>query len=175
MAGLGLILFAVVLGVSQVVSATPDMAPATPALPAERPPPSEEIEPPSELVVPAPIPSRIKVVRPPPAPPKPSVVAPQPEVKTIVIPVPVAEPVDEVPPPAADEVGVLSIGSIQAGAEVYIQGQFVRQVPLKKELVPGRYVIGIIAPDGRTKRFVVQLESGEQVRKVWDFDKGSWR
>ena len=79
------------------------------------------------------------------------------------------EPADDVEP------GVLSIGSIQSGAEVYIQGQFVRQVPVRKSLEPGRYVIGIIAPDGRAKRFVVNVEAGEKYRQVWDFDRGEWR
>jgi hypothetical protein len=100
--------------------------------------------------------------------------------------VPVRVAIDRTQPPvpktnmednfeAAVEQGALSIGSVQPGSEVYIDGKFVRKVPVQRELKPGSYDISIIAPDGRRKSFTASVRAGDTTRKVWDFDRGGWR
>ncbi len=71
--------------------------------------------------------------------------------------------------------GLLTVGARQDG-EVYVNGRFVRKVPLlKHELPPGDHTVLIVASDGRRKQFEVSLETGVELRRVWDFDSGEWR
>jgi len=73
------------------------------------------------------------------------------------------------------EPGLVTIGAKQE-AEVYVDGTYVRRVPVvRREFPPGRHVVTIQALDGRRKTFEIELESGEEIRKVWDFDRGEWR
>ena len=60
-------------------------------------------------------------------------------------------------------------------AEVYIGGQYVAEAPVTRELPPGRYAVALIANDGRRRSFQVEVEAGERLRKVWDFDRMEWR
>lgn len=77
--------------------------------------------------------------------------------------------------PDATGPGYLTVGARQA-AEVYIDGRYVRRVPLVRgELEPGDHVITIQALDGRKKTFDVRITAGEELRRVWDFDRGEWR
>jgi serine/threonine-protein kinase len=79
------------------------------------------------------------------------------------------------PEAVTQEPGLITIGARQE-AEVYVDGSYVRRVPVvRREFPPGRHVITIQALDGRRKTFEVDLESGEEIRKVWDFDRGEWR
>jgi len=81
------------------------------------------------------------------------------------------------PDPArvALEPGLITIGAKQE-AEVYVDGSYVRRVPVvRREFPPGPHVVTIQALDGRRKTFEIELESGEEIRKVWDFDRGEWR
>lgn len=123
----------------------------------------------AESEVPASTPVRVKVVRPAPRPaPAP---APEPHVSA-----PTPAPPEPAPSPVeVAEPAVLMIGAIQHGSEVYLDGRFVRQVPVRKELPAGSYVVSIVSPDGRRKSFRVELTSGKTARKVWDFDRGDWR
>ena len=43
------------------------------------------------------------------------------------------------------------------------------------EFPAGSHVVTIQALDGRRKTFEVDLEAGDEIRKVWDFDRGEWR
>ncbi|MFT6142169.1 MAG: serine/threonine-protein kinase [Myxococcota bacterium] len=99
--------------------------------------------------------------------------APEPEVE-ILEPEQQAE-VLEAPAPVATGPGFLTIGARQP-AEVYIDGRYIRQVPLVRgELSSGSHLITIQALDGRKKVFEVDMEAGEELRKVWDFDRSEWR
>src|SRR5690606_29746450 len=94
------------------------------------------------------------------ASPEPQAVAPEPAA---------AAPVDASAP------GLLTIGARQP-AEVYIDGRYVRKVPLvRRELEPGVHLITIQALDGRKKVFEVTIVPGETLRHVWDFDRSEWR
>ena len=80
-------------------------------------------------------------------------------------------------PPVKDDVvqGSITIGAIQPGSEVYIDGKFIRKVPVRRSLDPGSYDITIIAPDGRRKSFRTAIKAEKTTRRVWDFDRGGWR
>ncbi len=113
-------------------------------------------------------PTKVTVVRPPPEPEKTKVVIAQPG------PGPVA---DNPPPeePVADGIGMLTISAVQP-AEVYVDGKFVRKVPLVRRSFPsGRHVVTIVANDGRRKSFDIVLKPDEEMRRVWDFDRAEWK
>ena len=46
---------------------------------------------------------------------------------------------------------------------------------MNRELPSGVHVITIQALDGRKKVFEVDLEPGEEMRRVWDFERSEWR
>ena len=77
-------------------------------------------------------------------------------------------------PPVDADMGTVVVGSKQP-AEVYIGGQYVSQAPVTQQLPPGRYAVALIANDGRRRTFQVELDAGERVKKVWDFDRMEWR
>jgi hypothetical protein len=83
------------------------------------------------------------------------------------------EPAEPVPPDVV-ELGVLVVDAKQ-GAEVYIAGQYVSRAPVKTELPPGRYAVSLVAEDGRRRTFEVDLVAGKRVKRVWDFDRMTWR
>ena len=102
---------------------------------------------------------------------------PDPEPEVIVRVPAVSRPVDEPEPEPAVVVatGVLTISATEA-AEVYIDGRYVRATPLvRREISAGEHIITIVASDGRRKAFALDVEAGTEVRRVWDFDRGSWR
>jgi len=82
---------------------------------------------------------------------------------------PVAAPV---PQPAA--MGTLYVGARQA-AEVYIGGQYVAPAPVRRDLPTGRYAVSIVATDGRRRTFEIDLTSGVEISRTWDFDRMEWR
>lgn len=114
---------------------------------------------------------RVVVVR---RAPEPEPPAPEPQ-EVVTQPAPPTPGTAEVEPPAATGPGFLTIGARQP-AEVYIDGRYVRKVPLvRRELEPGTHLVTIQALDGRKKVFEVDIVSGETLRHVWDFDRSEWR
>jgi len=140
----------------------PQAARSLPILTADEPPGPAGTEAPGERPPPVPeqAPARVSIDRTRPPEPK---ATEEDNVEAIEL----AEP--------AGEQGKISIGSVQAGSEVYIDGQFIRKVPVVEELKVGSYDINVIAPDGRRKSFKVTVRPGDTTRKVWDFDRGGWR
>ena len=77
--------------------------------------------------------------------------------------------------PAATGPGMITISAKQP-AEVYVDGQFIRKTPLvRREFPAGRHMVTIVATDGRRKQFEIDLKAGEDLRRVWDFDRAEWR
>ena len=91
-------------------------------------------------------------------------------------PVPTPQPTVQVSSaPAATGPGMITISAKQP-AEVYVDGQFIRKTPLvRREFPAGRHMVTIVATDGRRKQFEIDLKAGEDLRRVWDFDRAEWR
>jgi serine/threonine protein kinase len=92
------------------------------------------------------------------------------------------EPVEPAPPPPeapqtadeADVKGLLTVSSLPR-AQVSVDGQFVGWAPiLQHEVDPGSHTVTLVADDGRRYTFRVNLTEGEEVRKVWHFDRSTW-
>lgn len=142
-------------------TAAPAPAPA-PARPTPRPAPAPVVAP-----VAAPI------VTPVPAPAAPAV-AP------VESPAPAPE---RIPPTAAPAVtsspavtgtGFLSVGS-EPAADVLVDGSFVRQTPvLRYEIATGTHTIRLIAAGHEPKTFKVNITSGSESRKIWNFETAAW-
>ena len=111
-------------------------------------------------------PARVTVARPEPIPAP----APAPEV---VPAAPVPEPPEE--PLAPEGMGLLEVGSVQPGYEVYIDGNYVRPQAGGQAYPAGRHAVAIVASDGRRKVFTVELADGERLRRTWDFERLEWR
>jgi serine/threonine-protein kinase len=61
-------------------------------------------------------------------------------------------------------------------AQVYINGVAVRYTPVfDRPLSPGSYEVELRTDDGRSKRFTVDLQAGEKVRKIWSFLENQWQ
>jgi hypothetical protein len=59
---------------------------------------------------------------------------------------------------------------------VYIDGRYVKRAPIvKHEMTPGPHNITFAAADGRQHAFEIVVESGEEQRFVWDFDRNEWK
>ncbi|MEZ4240009.1 MAG: serine/threonine-protein kinase [Myxococcota bacterium] len=67
-------------------------------------------------------------------------------------------------------VGTVELRSRQP-AEVYVDGQFVAKTPTRRLLPPGLHTVSLIAIDGRSKVFDVQVVANQVIRKQWDFDR----
>jgi hypothetical protein len=106
--------------------------------------------------------------------------APSVSVTRIEAPVRPPAPVRSVVKPNAaliepdDKNGVLWVGSRQ-DAEIYLGGQFASTAPLKRKLPPGRYAVSIVSADGRRRSIEVEVVAGKRVKKIWDFERNSWR
>ncbi len=75
---------------------------------------------------------------------------------------------------AAEAGGLLTVSSLPR-SQVIVDGKFVGWAPMLQHPVPsGSHTITLVADDGRRYTFRVSLEEGEEVRKVWHFDKGTW-
>jgi len=159
------------------------------SVPEERPPPQQTPLPaPTTLPEPMPEPSTTTAT----ATPTPTGGAPAPQKITVPAPSPApAHPKDapilvvrKVEPSSgtgdaaaatSEEPGLLTVGARQEG-EVYVDGKFVRKIPLfLHELPPGHHTVNIVANDGRTKQFEIDLKPGQKIQRVWDFDRGEWR
>lgn len=145
---------------------------------------------PTAAPVSAPAPAR-PVPRPAPAP----VVAPAPPVTAPAAPAvperaaaPVESPVPAAAPeritptaappvtssPAATGTGFLSVGS-EPAADVLVDGSFVRQTPvLRYEIATGTHTIRLIAAGHEPKTFKVNITSGSESRKIWNFETAAW-
>jgi len=153
-----------------VIAAPDSPAPPVKPEPPRRLPPSgsvqasqpEPVAPKVAEVPKGPEPVKVVVNRNPPPPPPAVVVAP---------------PVEQVavPPVAVDGVGLLTISSVQP-AEVYVDGKFVRKIPLvRREFPAGRHVVTIVAQDGRRQSVELMLQPDQELRRVWDFDRAEWK
>lgn len=148
---------------SQTRESRPPPASSLGAAPAERPRRVTPVEEPAEPAEEEPV--TVVVVR-----------SPQPAEPVVTEAPAEPDPEPEVPAPVSDEPARVTLSATVPGAEVYIDGKFIRTIPVvRKEFPPGEHFVSIAAPDGRTKRFRITLEPGEEIRKVWDFDRGEWR
>ncbi|MCO4743274.1 MAG: protein kinase [Proteobacteria bacterium] len=145
------------------VEVAPKVAPKPRPAPTARPAPEPVVAPKPAL------PKPVRVVRaevPAPAP------APAPEIRVVSPP---PEPVVVEPPPASGP-GSITVAATVPGSEVYIDGLFVRKVPLiDHELEAGDHLVGITAPNGLSKRFRVTVEAGETTTWNWDFDRQEFK
>jgi hypothetical protein len=91
-------------------------------------------------------------------------------------PEPVVDDAPPPPPPApVGPPGWVTLAT-QPAAEVYVDGQYLRTVPVVRyELTPGIHTITFVAPDGRTKTFDLEVTSDKEVRRLWDFDRAEFR
>lgn len=149
------------------------VAPPPPEPLVSRPPPA----PPPEVLPAVAAPARTPAVQAPPPKPKPVPVVVR------VVEVPTEEPEEiaalveapPAPPPAAPQIGYLTISATQP-AEVFVDGKFIRATPVvKMEFEAGHHIVTIVAKDGRRKSVDLELPPGEQVSRVWDFDRGEWK
>ena len=95
---------------------------------------------------------------------------------------PAADPVPErapAPEPAVDAAlaelghGLLTL-SATPRARVEVDGAFVRYTPLfRAEVESGARLVTLTADDGRRTTFSVEVPSGGEARRVWDFDQGA--
>ncbi len=87
----------------------------------------------------------------------------------------VAADPEPAPAPANDgALGLVTISSLPR-SKVVIDGAFVKHTPLfRHELTVGRHVVELTTDDGRSTRFVVDVVEGDEVRRVWHFDQGTW-
>ncbi len=82
--------------------------------------------------------------------------------------------------PSGDQVRISpgSTGSLTVGsdlsAQVIVDGNFVQNTPMIKKLPAGRHTVKLVASDGRTKTFSVDVPAGGGVSKVWLFETSSW-
>jgi hypothetical protein len=90
-----------------------------------------------------------------------------------------SDPTRRVAPPAPSSaeagVGWLTVGSVQT-ADVYVDGAFVRKVPVVRREVPaGRHVLSIVGADGQRVSVAIEVQAGQEVRRVYDFERRDWR
>lgn len=75
---------------------------------------------------------------------------------------------------SAVEPGLLTVSSLPR-AQVSVDGQFVGWAPiLQHQVSAGSHTVTLVADDGRRYTFRVTLGQGEEVRKVWHFDRSTW-
>ncbi len=86
----------------------------------------------------------------------------------------------EAPPPVPrsalppDSVGLLTVSSMPR-SRVYLDDEFLRWAPLfQQAVVPGPHVVKLVTEDGRSYTFRVEVEEGQEVRKIWHFEQGMW-
>jgi serine/threonine protein kinase len=143
------------------------VAPVVEAPSVQRAPPAQSVGAPEPSVVPEPFdgeeaPVRVVVVRP----------EPEPEVVPEAV---IVSEDEEVVQETPEGMGLLEIGSIQAGYEVYIDGSYVRPTPGGIPYPSGRHAVAVVARDGVRKVFTVDLVAGERIRRIWDFERLEWR
>lgn len=136
----------------------------------------------ASVEAPAPMPAPIRVVREEPAPAPQTVVvvaapspAPEPVAEPVIAPAPApSEPTTSLP--VATGPGAITVAATIPNSEVYIDGQFVRKVPLiDHPLEPGSHQVSIAPPEGVTHRFRVEIVSGETARYNWDFERQEFK
>lgn len=98
---------------------------------------------------------------------------PPPETK--VVAPKVVEPAVVLPPEALG-VGRLTISALPGSFEVWVDGKLVNKGPISRMEFPAtKHVVQIMAEDGRTKTFDLNLVVDQEIRKIWDFDRMEWR
>ena len=98
-------------------------------------------------------------------------------------PAPVAPPPAEPPPPAASPPAAepppgasLTLGALSAKAAIYVDGQLLSPPHgVSRQVDPGRYVVRMVAEDGRSVSFSVELAAGDDVRRIWDFERWEFK
>ena len=74
-----------------------------------------------------------------------------------------------------DGEGLVTISSIPR-ADVYVDGQLIRKTPLfKHEVQAGARAVRLVASDGRTHEFKLDVRDGADINKVWSFDEGRFQ
>lgn len=98
---------------------------------------------------------------------------PPPDAKAAAVTPKVADPV---PPPEVLGVGRLTISALPGSFEVWVDGKLVNKGPISRMEFPAtKHVVQIMAEDGRTKTFDLNLVADQEIRKIWDFDRMEWR
>lgn len=60
-------------------------------------------------------------------------------------------------------------------AQLLIDGQYVEYTPyFQKKLPSGPHTLQLVTDDGRRKTFKLDLQPGQEVRKIWLFDEEKW-
>jgi hypothetical protein len=60
-------------------------------------------------------------------------------------------------------------------AQVIVDGQFVRWVPLfQYPIAAGSHTVTLITEDDRRHTFRVVVPAGQEIRRIWHFDRGAW-
>lgn len=104
------------------------------------------------------------------APPEVPVPTPEPAPKPRVTPRPAPAPEPEPSAASSSATGELTVSSIPR-AKVIVDGRFIRESPLfRHELPAGDHVVVLIAPDGESHSFKVNVPADGQVRRVWSFE-----
>jgi eukaryotic-like serine/threonine-protein kinase len=87
-----------------------------------------------------------------------------------------ADPVPSSPGSEGDAAaqGLLTVSSLPR-AQVIVDGQFVGWAPMLQHPVSaGNHTVTLVSEDGRRYTFRVALDKGEEVRRVWHFDRSTW-
>ena len=117
-----------------------------------------------------------RAVRPPPQRSVHPIVLPPPAPGLVVVGATPEEAMAEpVAPIVADEGAWMTVACVQE-AEIYVDGQLLRDGgSARRSYSPGDHLVSIVAPDGRKASFKVQLDEGQHLRRIWDFDKWEFR
>ncbi len=94
-----------------------------------------------------------------------------------VAPVPQRTPPPKRPQPDTVEMasGKVTISSLPR-SRVSIGGVFLRYTPLLSHEVPsGSHMVVLETDDDRRIQFRLDVKTGEEVRRIWDFEQGLWR
>jgi len=71
--------------------------------------------------------------------------------------------------------GKVTISSLPR-SRVSLDGVFLRYTPLLSHEVPsGSHMVVLETDDDRRIQFRLDVKTGEEVRRIWDFEQGLWR
>ncbi|MEE2752070.1 MAG: serine/threonine-protein kinase [Myxococcota bacterium] len=106
-----------------------------------------------------------------PTPPK----KPKPRADVTPTPVRSSPPKPRPPEPVEMASGKVTISSLPR-SRVSIDGVFLRYTPLLSHEVPsGSHMVVLETDDDRRIQFRLDVKTGEEVRRIWDFEQGLWR
>lgn len=149
-----------------------------------RPPPRTERPPPAQAAPSVAERPRVEPTEPEPEPPvviRVDRTEPPPQIVEVES-TPEPPPKPAPPKPVADGFGTVTISAQPYGVsyDIFIDGKLVPKsgptAPLVKHKLPaGQHFITISAAGGGRKQFQVDVVADEDVRRVWDFERNTWR